>query len=117
MTDTVPVTVTVDAIDRCTGCGTLLAQAVVSLSIAGIAQRLIGVQVRRDGTQLKVLAPAFRHWRRGVWLPAIEWDDTQISAAIAAELLEAYHNMPPALSPSFVGEETSPPFLTTEGVR
>jgi hypothetical protein len=118
MTDTVPVIVTIDAIDKCHGCGTLLAQAVVSLSIAGIEQRLLGVQIRRDGAQLKVLAPAFRHWRRGVWLPAIEWDDTQISEAIAAELLEAYHNMPPALSPmSSVGEETPPPNTTMEASR
>jgi hypothetical protein len=110
MTDTVPVIVTVDAIDRCRGCGTLLAQAVVSLSIAGIEQRILGVQIRRDGERLRVLPPTFKHWRRGVALASIEWDDTQISAAIAAELLEAFANMPPASS-SFRGEEALPPAI------
>jgi len=117
MTDTVPVIVTIDAIERTHGTGTLLAQAVISLSIAGIEQRILGVQIRRDGTRLKVQAPAFRHWRRGVWLPAIEWDDNQISQAIAVELLDAYQNMPPALSPSSVGEETPPLNAAMEAAR
>jgi len=110
MTDTVPVIVTIDAIDKCTASGSLLAQAVVSLSIAGIEQRIMGVQIRRDGDRLRVLPPTFKHWRRGVALPAIEWPDSQISSAIASELLEAFANMPPASS-SFRGEGALPPAI------
>jgi hypothetical protein len=66
--ETVPVTFTLDGIERVQGAGRLVALAIVTLDVAGgVEITLQGVQVRRraDGG-LECSPPTFRHPRTGL---------------------------------------------------
>jgi hypothetical protein len=102
--ETVDVQVTVDAVERCVGSGSLVAQAVVAIDVAGIPLELFGVQIRRDGQRLGVLMPQFKHWRRGIWMPSVRWKlHPQIHQTITDELISVFTNMP-ADSSFYIGE-------------
>jgi hypothetical protein len=102
---TVNVEVTVDAVERCVGSGSLFAQAVVTVDVAGVPLELLGVQIRRDGQRLGVLLPQYRHWRRGIWMAANRWKlHPQIHQTIADELIDVFINMPPESS-FYIGEK------------
>ena len=87
--DTVAVQIMVGEIGACRGTGSLYAQAHVVLGIRGVDVQLCGVQVRRspDG-RLRVQAPQYKHWRSGIWLPAVLLDP-DITSAIADEVFAA----------------------------
>jgi hypothetical protein len=88
----VNVEVTVDAVERCIGSGSLLAQGVVTIDTAGIPQELFGLQIRRDGQQLSVQMPQFKHWRRGIWMPSNRWRfHPQIHQTIADQLIDVFN--------------------------
>jgi hypothetical protein len=83
------VVITVGEVQRTEGTGSLYAQAEVILGIAGLDIMLCGVQVRRrPDDRLYVQAPRYKHWRSGLWLPAVIMDP-DITSAIAAEALAA----------------------------
>lgn len=91
----VNVQVSIDAVERCAGSGSMIAQAVVTVGVAGIPQELFGVQIRRDGQGLGALLPQFRHWRHGIWMPTNRWNfHPQIHQRIADEPIAVFTNMP-----------------------
>jgi len=109
-TERVAVEINVASIERTEGCGTLIALAIVELRINDVDLCLQGVQVRRTrDNKFLCQSPQFRDPRSGRWLPCILLPP-ELSAAIGASVTDEMQDIQ-------FGEEPSPPFLTTEGVR
>ncbi len=91
MSDTVPVEVHVAGIQKLVGTGSLLALAMVEVSVPVVGGsfdfRLQGVQVRRtQDNRLLCQAPQFRDPTSGRWLPAVLLPP-ELRDAIGAEVL------------------------------
>jgi hypothetical protein len=87
--ETVPVTFTLDGIERVQGAGRMVALAIVTLEVAGVEITLQGVQVRRrvDGG-LKCPPPTFRHPRTGLSVPCMVLPPA-LARALADDVLAA----------------------------
>ena len=88
MSDTVPVQIRCDGVERLKGSGSLVGMAIVQVNIGGIEIGLQGVQVRNRAGRLVTQAPQFRCPRSGRWLPCIVLPP-ELSDAIGAEVNQA----------------------------